>query len=250
MITGNSNLLNIKIQTNPNLLTNWYFAGGGSQSGAGIFPINQKGQTSYTGNTYTIDCLKGGNTTTVVTLSSDGLIVTPSTADSSAYAEYYFDKQSIFLNKVVTISMLGTNNQLASKTVTFPSSFSNSTSYGTATLTNGNNMTLYVRSNGALVCRINYNASTSTTKVVAVKLEFGNIQTLAHQENGVWVLNEIPNFADQLWQCQRYFQVFKTQSLRPTYKEDFRPTMFKDPTLSTLTLDGTTYYTAEANNNV
>ena len=39
---------------------------------------------------------------------------------------------------------------------------------------------------------------------VAVKLELGNQQTLAHQENGVWVLNEIPNYGEQLRRCQRY----------------------------------------------
>lgn len=34
---------------NENLLDNWYFVGGGSQQGGGQFPINQRGQTSYSG---------------------------------------------------------------------------------------------------------------------------------------------------------------------------------------------------------
>ena len=34
-------------QLNPNLLDNAYFVGGGSQQGGGKFPINQKGQTSW-----------------------------------------------------------------------------------------------------------------------------------------------------------------------------------------------------------
>lgn len=38
----------------------------------------------------------------------------------------------------------------------------------------------------------------------AVKLELGTQQTLAHQENGVWVLNEIPDYVEQLRKCQRY----------------------------------------------
>lgn len=42
--------------------------------------------------------------------------------------------------------------------------------------------------------------------IIAMKLEFGSQQTLAHQENGVWVLNEIPKFGDQLAECQRYFE--------------------------------------------
>ncbi len=40
--------------------------------------------------------------------------------------------------------------------------------------------------------------------VKAIKLELGSQQTLAHKENGVWVLNEIPRFSDQLAACQRY----------------------------------------------
>lgn len=46
--------------------------------------------------------------------------------------------------------------------------------------------------------------STSVSAVLAIKLELGSQQTLAHQENGVWVLNEIPKFGDQLADCQRY----------------------------------------------
>ena len=38
----------------------------------------------------------------------------------------------------------------------------------------------------------------------AVKMELGSQQTLAHQENGVWVLNEIPDYGEQLRRCQRY----------------------------------------------
>ena len=56
-----------------------------------------------------------------------------------------------------------------------------------------------------------YNSATKTVtvaaagkKLVAVKLELGSQQTLAHQENGAWVLNEIPRFSDQLAACQRY----------------------------------------------
>ena len=43
--------------------------------------------------------------------------------------------------------------------------------------------------------------------IKAVKLELGTQQTLAHQENGVWVLNEIPDYVEQLRKCQRYLYV-------------------------------------------
>lgn len=45
----------------------------------------------------------------------------------------------------------------------------------------------------------------------AVKLELGSVQTLAHQDaNGAWVLNEIPDYGEQLRRCQMYY--FKTAS--------------------------------------
>lgn len=41
--------------SNPNLLDNWYFVGGGSQQGGGQFPINQKGKTEYAGGARGLD---------------------------------------------------------------------------------------------------------------------------------------------------------------------------------------------------
>lgn len=82
-------------------------------------------------------------------------------------------------------------------------------------------------------------ASDTTTIVVkSVKLELGSVSTL---EN-----DTVPNYAEELVKCQRYFQIFRTQSLRPTYAADFRPVMRVDPALSTITIDSTTYYDASA----
>lgn len=41
-------------------------------------------------------------------------------------------------------------------------------------------------------------------ELYACKLELGPTQTLAHKEGDVWVLNEIPNYIDELAKCQRY----------------------------------------------
>lgn len=51
----------------------------------------------------------------------------------------------------------------------------------------------------------NFRVSTnSTCKIIAAKLELGDTQTLARQENGTWVLNEVPNFQQELAKCQRH----------------------------------------------
>lgn len=45
-------------------------------------------------------------------------------------------------------------------------------------------------------------------KLVAVKLELGMEQTLAHQNsNGAWVLNEMPDYGEELTKCMRYLQI-------------------------------------------
>ena len=49
----------------------------------------------------------------------------------------------------------------------------------------------------------------ASIKLKAIKLELGSQQTLARQENGVWVLNDPPpNKQQELAKCQRYFQRF------------------------------------------
>ena len=80
----------------------------------------------------------------------------------------------------------------------------------------------------------------------AIKLELGSQQTLAHQENGVWVLNEIPKFGDQLAECQRYYQVYTTAAARPAKALDCRPVMRTDPVQSTVNVGGATLYANSA----
>lgn len=59
-------------------------------------------------------------------------------------------------------------------------------------------------------------------KLHAVGLELGSQQTLAHQEYGEWVLNEIPKFGDQLAECQRYCVAFnKYDCFLPVDNNDF-----------------------------
>ena len=86
----------------------------------------------------------------------------------------------------------------------------------------------------------------STINIYAIKLELGDTQTLAHQENGVWVLNEIPDYGEELMKCQRYYQIYRTQSMRPTYAVDCRPVMRTDPSQSTTAIGTVTCYANSA----
>lgn len=51
----------------------------------------------------------------------------------------------------------------------------------------------------------NANYGRCSFELKAVKLELGETQTLAHQENGAWVLNDIPDYGTELARCQRYY---------------------------------------------
>lgn len=56
-----------------------------------------------------------------------------------------------------------------------------------------------------------FTVTTQGKTILAAKLELGSQQTLAHQEYGKWVLNEIPDFGTELMKCQRYFEWMDVQ---------------------------------------
>lgn len=50
--------------------------------------------------------------------------------------------------------------------------------------------------------------NTANVALIAAKLELGPTQTLAHREGDKWVINEVPEYGNQLRRCQRYFIYF------------------------------------------
>lgn len=173
---------------NPNLLDNWYFAN----------PVNQRGQTSYTGAGYGIDrwIRYGGDT-----LLNDGYITLlgySNNLDQSADKDVY--KQ--LRGKTVTMSVLGRGNfAIVSE------DYANNFLY--ASLQSAEftivRLTLTVRSDADRFVFHIQPQDGNPCDIIATKLELGSQQTLAHQENGVWVLNEIPDYGEQLRRCQRYY---------------------------------------------
>lgn len=182
----------------PNLLDNWYFVGGGSQQGGGQFPINQRGKTSYTGAGYSIDRWRIWNANVTASLASGGLTLRNS--DSSAlqqFVQYLTAADTSALSgKTATLSML-MGGQLYSTTGTLGSAFSVETPTCKLQTSVGNG--------GLVAAQIWPFKSTTTGTIQAIKLELGSTQTLAHQENGVWVLNEYPNHQQELARCQRFY---------------------------------------------
>lgn len=180
---------NISAGVNPNLLDNWYFVGGGSQQGGGQFPINQRGQTVYTGG-MGIDRWTSDNGMTV----SSGYIQT--TLSGAVYQSVNDSLMKPLLGKTLTGTVLAYDGKLYTGTITLPSTYPGSTTVYDFYSASGVAVSIAMyNSGGGQALRFNVDA-------IAAKLELGSTQTLAHQENGVWVLNELPNFEEQLIRCK------------------------------------------------
>lgn len=197
----------------PNLLDNWYFFGGNTNNTYGKFPINQRGLGIYSGSyVYTIDrWYKRGSAALSVT--ANGLSLGSVEASEANGIIQPIDQGTINLaGKTVTISALitaasfasGSNGHLALVNPSSIGSFSgilgnvdfNSTGVVSKTITVDETL-----SNPILTVALWHNGSNSSFSVGAVKLEIGDTQTLAHFENAAWVLNDVPDYTEQLARC-------------------------------------------------
>lgn len=202
------NALNRKC--NKNLLDNWYFVGGGS---GGVFPVNQRGQTSYATDGYWIDRWRCRSTVHTLTLNS-GSIRWARTATSNANPKLS-QPIKVQLGATYTLSVLCQNNTFRHLGLTpsnLPISVGNALTLVTSTFAITSEM-LGQNNDGTVDFGIQdfsvFNGADDTGRyvdVLAIKLEDGAQQTLAHQENGAWVLNEIPDFCAELAKCQYFLK--------------------------------------------
>lgn len=188
---------------NPNLIVNWYFGN----------PVNQRGQTSYPGGAYAIDrwLPSSGNTSLVV---NDGFLTVTTRTDGAAVDQ--IQEFPYPPGTVLTLSaLMRCTTANAGLQCRFGKDGTTATDYSkTVTLTGTGDwelvtLPLTIPSGiGAVLQspRFRGTAAGITYDIKAIKLELGTQQTLAHQENGVWVLNEIPDHSEQYRRCLRYFQ--------------------------------------------
>ena len=189
-----------------NLLDNWYFVGGGSQLGDGVFPINQRGQTQYSGSGKHFDRWGFGAAGGALELLASGVKITV-TSGSQSFAQTLSMPNAALYGRTVTVSALTTGGDLYYETGTLPvSAPSSTTTYISKTIPNAGSLSvLYAASTSRFTVGIaNSSSSSQSVTIAAMKLEFGTEQTLCHQANGAWVLNEIPDYGEELRKCQRY----------------------------------------------
>lgn len=198
--SGSNNILrsgaiynSLQVKPNKNLLRNWYFVGGGS--GRGVFPVNQRGSTTYTGIGYMFDGWYNEQAKHQATIASEYIRWTRTTTTGNPSIQQFIQLPS----GTYTISMIYRTNfeHLKFRGVS-----------GNYYIPISNDWTLYSRtytgsfvSTGVQDLSGSYDETGHYIDIKAFKLEYGSMQTLAHQENGVWILNEIPNYDDELLKC-------------------------------------------------
>lgn len=221
---------------NPNILHNWNFAN----------PINQRGFETEAGSTslgYLIDrWTRAGYTSGVLTLVDDGLTIN-GTATTGGANQIYQKLENVLPAGTYTLSLLVTE-VIGTGVLMIANANGKSCAYRSYTEPG-----LYsVTYTGADVGRVYINAQAGgSVTVKAVKLECGSVQTLAHWDGSKYVLNEIPDYGEELTKCQRYYQLFSSEDLIPSALVDFRPNMRIQPKTGLVELANGSYAFADAN---
>ena len=178
--------------SNPNLLDNWYFGN----------PVNQRGISSGTewgGNKYGLD--RWVAFSVGIYWDSNGYIVFPPRLGNNLIYQR-LKKSKFIVGSKITLSLLTDDGNLFFKTVTY----TGNTIYGVFYGTIFGNSEIAVTDDYVEI-RIWYTENNASEgHLAAAKLELGSTQTLAHQEGDKWVLNEIPDYGEQLRRCQRYYR--------------------------------------------
>lgn len=193
-----------KFTVNPNLLDNWYFGN----------PVNQRGLTEYTifWNQYSVDRWSCEGDTVYVRIEQDGIVLKNNNSNGFQFKQILPDGL-IPVGSAVTMSVLCTSVSgichFTYAQINEPYSGSipwTQVEAGVVTTAHG----VQIGGQHKIIIGLEPGAE---IKILAIKLELGSTQTLAHLENGNWVLNEIPDYGEQLKKCQRYFvrYAFDTQ---------------------------------------
>ena len=135
-------------------------------------------------------------------IDATGLHFTPSNSDSytNLIQKIPVEKWTTLNGKTITVSALTSDGKLLYKSGTWtpesgPVVHFDNFEFSSAAFVNAQSYQL-----GRL-----YVYAGKSADVLAVKVELGDTQTLAHQDSsGNWILNEIPDFGEQLRRCQRY----------------------------------------------
>ena len=194
----------IKYHTNPNLLDNWYF----------VNPVNQRGQMEYITTGYTVDrwritdgvaaTLQGGALNISYTVAGwnlttflDNVLIPGATYTLSCLYK-------ATVNPIRLVCSWGANKYFFNEQAPI------SDDWALAEITGTIPTDASIDANQIVIQSLNTGSGSFSIK--AAKLELGGTQTLAHKENEKWVLNEIPDFGEQLRRCVYYAEKIEDEN--------------------------------------
>lgn len=158
--------------------------------------INQKGENTYSGGKYGFDGFFVESGT--MSIAPGGIRFSNGTFYQRCEKEF----AEFLIGKTVTLSILTVDGVLYTGTgvvnyddTVAPCALPNGTTAMLSFFSEVNNFQIF---------RL-YIPNGNDVTLQAVKVELGDQQTLAHQENGKWVVNEIPDPVLELTKCQRYY---------------------------------------------
>lgn len=198
----------LKYRSNPNLLDNWYFGN----------PVNQRGKTEYTAAGYTVDRWRTGyDGTFTVNVSDTGVSLVSGNDGSWKNFSETIETSKLIVGRTYTFSFLAEDNGGVRQIYISDYGSAFDGDKGLYTLTFVAKKTTRNQDFG-----IQTNVG-KTSIPIAAKLELGDTQTLAHKENGVWVLNEIPDFGEQLRRCTYYAEKVESKDTPAITNSTFVP---------------------------
>lgn len=198
IVTEGTNIADITVDGTTSHL---YAPSGGGGIGRNLlmnpfFTINQRGQSSYTGRGYTIDRWDFGDSTGVLQVNNDHIILT-STGTGSGVTDFeQLLDLSEHIGKTLTVSVMMSDGNIHSGTAVF------STVNTGITVPIADGFTLYLgyypsKSLNRVYIRNTGNRSGNSISIKAVKLELGSVSTLANDAP--------PDYTTELLKCMRYY---------------------------------------------
>lgn len=154
----------------------------------------------YTGNGYTVDrWMIGAGSSGTLLLADSGLKL--ERTDGIMYLAHRILKTQIPEGNVLTYSVLTTSGLFSTSFVV------KNDTYHEQVVGGGISLGWKYSFDEMVEFTLVNNTVNSEVTILAAKLELGPTKTLAHKEGERWVLNEVPEYGEQLRRCQRYFQV-------------------------------------------
>ena len=212
--TSSAEIEKIKTFSHENLLDNWYFPNA----------VNQRGITKLVGTKgYFIDRWRkygtGVSLNSYVSLVDDGIEMYSDGSTTMGFVQPV-ESDKLILGETYTFSALVKLIEDANTTGNFNISLSvvgktenqkytpRSVDFSDFAVISFTFSAMEPGTSDKYDVRIRSSASKKNIKYIvkAMKLERGSVSTLAHKDaDGKWVLNEIPDYGEQLRRCQRYY---------------------------------------------